>query len=168
MTSVNDFNYLFKIKRFEYFNDTTIGELYTPGKQEKFCWTLEDAVRPQGVKIPAETAIPETGLSLAYHLGMRYSPRFKRDMPVIYSEKDGNEFIVKGFGGVTFKYAQIHGGNNDEHTEGCPLVAYNRPSLKTIQGTAEKEVTKLVEQYLKNGRVGISIINMPQRNTKFV
>jgi len=169
MKSVDSFDFLLKLWRYEYFTRTTIGELYIPTKEDsKFCWTLEDTVRPSGIKVPGETALPDTGISLAYNIGMRYSPRFKREMPVIYSTKTADVYTVKGQGAVEFVQAQIHGGNKHEHTEGCPLVAYNRPSLNTIQGTAEKELTKIIKNYLDQGTVGLSIVNMPQRNTKFI
>lgn len=168
MKSIEQFNFLIKLWRFEYFTRTTIGELYLPTEEEnKFCWTLEDTVRPGGIKVPGETALPDTGISLAYNIGLRYSPRFKREMPVIYTSKNGDMYTVKGQGGVSFQQAQIHGGNKHEDTEGCPLVAFNRPSLETIQGTAEKKLTEIIKNYLTQGTVGLSIVNMPQRNTKF-
>lgn len=163
MRPIKNFDFLFKINRREYFKDTTIGDISAPESFSKKIWTLEDTVRAHGIKVKAHTAIPDTGISLAYNLGIRYSPRFKREMPVIYSEiikENGQDvYIVRGIGGVEFRYAQIHGGNDHTNTEGCPLVCYNRVSDTRIQGTAEKEVTELVKKYLKLGKVGISIIN---------
>lgn len=166
MKPTKNFDSVFKIVRTEYFDDTTIGNLYGPSS-DKLCWTLEDAVRADGVKVPKKTAIPSTGLMLAYSLDLRFSPRFNRKMPVIYSEKRGDEYIVRGRGGVTFSFAQIHGGNTHSNTEGCPLVAYRRPTAKTIQGTAEKEITMLLEDALLKGSVGLVILNAPQENTIF-
>ena len=161
MLPIENFDKIYKILRSDYFVDTTIGGLWLPDKNDKFCWTLEDAVRPHGIKISRHTAIPETGISLAYYLGLRYSPRFKREMPIIYSELD--KCTIKGMAGVTFKYAQIHGGNTHKNTEGCPLVCYNRINDTTIQGTAEKEVTASVKDFIDKGMsVGISIVNLPQ------
>jgi len=163
--AVEQYDFLFKIKRFEYFKDTTIGKLFEPGKAEEICWTLEDAVRPSGIKIKKHTAIPPTGISFAYKLGMRFSPRFNRKMPVIYTHKQGEAYVLEN-GGIKFVYAQIHGGNKHDNTEGCPLVAYNRSAATTIQGTAEKEITKLVKHYMDRGKVGIQIFNGIQENKR--
>lgn len=64
-------------------------------------WTLEEIKK---VKVPASTAIP-TG---RYQIKINYSPRFKRQLPLLYK--------IKGFAGV-----RIHSGNTHLHTEGCPL-----------------------------------------------
>jgi hypothetical protein len=44
------------LERLQMDPDVTIGSLTIDGAWE--CWTLEDAVRPDGVKIYGETAIP--------------------------------------------------------------------------------------------------------------
>jgi len=84
----------------------TIGHLYIDG--EKFCYTLEDRVRPLGEKVPGQTAIPAG----RYALAMTYSPRFKVVLPLL---KD-----VPGFEGI-----RIHAGNTVRDTDGCILVGYN-------------------------------------------
>jgi hypothetical protein len=93
----------------------TIGELLIDG--EFFCYTLEDEVRADGVKVHGKTAIPIG----EYSVEVTYSPRFKRDMPLIFNtpqktvEKDG----------VKFEGVRFHGGNDAEDSHGCPLVAFN-------------------------------------------
>lgn len=87
--------------------DVTIGNLLVDGVFE--CWTLEDAVRPDGVKIYGETAIPP-GL---YSVDITRSPRFKVDMPLLVN--------VAGFVGV-----RIHTGNTADDTEGCVIVGTDR------------------------------------------
>lgn len=162
---IQNFTKIIKIVRTEYFTRTTIGRLYLHGKKDYFCYVLEDTVRPFGIKVPGETAIPDTGALAAYKIDVNMSSRFKRDMPMIYTESNGYE--LKN-GGISFKGTRLHGGNTHENTEGCPLVAYNRPTLETIQGTAEKELTAKIKEYLKEGSVGLSIINMSNVNqTKF-
>ncbi len=157
MKSILQFDNVIQIVRSEYFAQTTIGELYLPGEQERFCWVLEDTVRSKGIKVKAETAIPATDNNLAYEIVVTYSGRFKRDMPLIRT----NDYELKN-NGISFSGIRLHGGNNHKNSEGCPLVAYNRPSEETIQGTAEKKLTLKIKELLEQGTVGLQIINKPQ------
>lgn len=91
------------IKRTEKNDVCTIGEMHIDGVFE--CYTLEDVVRPDGVKIAGETAIPAG----SYSIDITMSPRFKRMLPLLLQ--------VKGFIGV-----RIHPGNTAADTEGCILV----------------------------------------------
>ncbi len=94
----------------EYVNtDNTVGSLYANG--EFIGYTLEDAMRV--VKIPKETAIP-CGF---YKVSLSQSPRFGRLMPLIHD--------VSGFSGV-----RIHGGNDEDDTEGCPLLGSERSKTR--------------------------------------
>jgi hypothetical protein len=88
----------------------TIGSLDIDGQWE--CWTLEDPVRPDGIKIAGETAIPK-GL---YRVELTQSPRFKRVLPLLIN--------VQGFVGI-----RIHPGNTVWDTEGCILVGQERFAL---------------------------------------
>jgi len=94
------------IDRFLIGEKRTIGHLGIDG--ERLCYTLEDRVRPDGVKIPGETAIPAG----RYAMTMTYSPRFKVVLPLLLN--------VPGFEGI-----RIHAGNTERDTEGCILVGYN-------------------------------------------
>jgi hypothetical protein len=127
-----------EIQRDLYTAQTSLGKLYTSGKY--FCETLEDTVRPFGIKVKKHTALP-AGL---YKVNVTMSSRFKREMPSIST--DGG-YIVD-LNGIQFKGARLHGGNDHTNTEGCPLVAYNRVGDDRIQGTAEKELTKWIEDKL--------------------
>ena len=98
---------LIKVKRIPSIGGPTIGDLFIDGKW--YCYTLEDEVRPEGVKIDGKTAIPAG----KYPLIIDYSFRFKRYMPHILN--------VQNFTGV-----RIHKGNTEENTEGCILVAMER------------------------------------------
>lgn len=106
--------------------DYTIGKLSIDGHY--FCDTLEDTVRPAGVKIPGRTAIPAG----KYQIEITESIRFNRLMPII---KD-----VPGFSGV-----RIHSGNTAEDTEGCILVGFNRVKGKVLDSreTFQKLFTML-------------------------
>ena len=84
----------------------TIGLLYVDGRL--WCNTLEDTVRPDGVKIQGQTAIPAG----VYNVCLTMSPKFKRSLPLLDN--------VPNFTGV-----RIHAGNTAKDTEGCILVGEN-------------------------------------------
>jgi hypothetical protein len=85
----------------------TIGKLLIDGKF--FCYTLEDIVRDNGVKIQKETAIPYG----VYDVIINMSNRFKKLMPLLLN--------VPNFQGV-----RIHPGNTELDTEGCLLVGMDK------------------------------------------
>lgn len=92
----------------------TIGNLYVDGV--KFCDTLEDKVRPDGVKVWGETAIPYG----VYKCKITYSQRFKRKLPLLLN--------VPMFEGI-----RIHPGNTAVDTHGCILVGVNSEKGKITQ-----------------------------------
>jgi hypothetical protein len=139
------------IKRSSYSLNTTIGDVYLGGSKEKFCYSLEDTVRGEGIKIPGETAIPNG----VYNWHITFSNRFKRDMISIYTEPNGYELKSKG---ISFKGLRIHGGNKSKDTHGCPLVAYRKLDADTIQGTAEKDLLNWAKSV--GGKGVIKIINL--------
>lgn len=106
--------------------DYTIGRLSIDGKY--FCDTLEDTVRPAGVKIPGRTAIPAG----KYKIKLTESLRFKKLMPRLEN--------VPGFTGVL-----IHAGSTAEDTRGCILVGKNRVKGKVLDSreTFQKLFTML-------------------------
>lgn len=81
----------------------TIGEMMIDG--EHCCYTCEDVVRPDGVKVDGQTAIPAG----RYKVIIDQSARFGCLMPHILD--------VPGFVGI-----RIHTGNTAADTEGCILV----------------------------------------------
>lgn len=93
-----------------------IGKLYVDGEYQ--CDVIEDTDRGlddsmdleeiKKKKIKGETAIP-TG---KYMVSITYSPRFKKQMPLIEN--------VKGYSGI-----RIHTGNTSKNTEGCLIVGKN-------------------------------------------
>ncbi len=83
------------------------------------CVSLEDRIRPPGVKVHGQTCIPAG----RYKLAKRASPKFKRE--VIW---------ITGVPGFEFVY--IHTGNLAADTEGCPLIAGKRFGLDRIFGEA--------------------------------
>ena len=122
-----------RILRKEFFPDTTIGETYVDGKRLGFC--LEDTVREilgrpvSEWKVKGQTAIPVG----TYRVTLEWSPRFGRIMPTIHG--------VEGFAGL-----RIHGGNDHEDTDGCPLFAARRIGERMIQGSQEKALTAMIRK----------------------
>jgi hypothetical protein len=86
---------------------STIGEMSING--QFFCYTLEDKMRPEGVKIPKETAIPMG----RYEIMLGYSDRFQRLVPRVLN--------VPMFTGIL-----VHSGNSAVDTEGCLLVGMTK------------------------------------------
>lgn len=82
---------------------STIGDLFING--EWYCYTLEDAERPNGEKVYGDTAIPLG----TYIVTVDFSPHFNRLLPHVLN--------VPNFEGI-----RIHPGNTDKDTEGCILV----------------------------------------------
>ncbi len=127
-------------------NGYTIGLLYING--QLVCNTLEDTDRGltsamsvndiAAVKVKGKTAIP-TG---SYPVIMSYSPRFKKQMPLICG--------VKGFEGI-----RIHSGNSSDDTEGCILCGKN---TEVGRITSSKMWTEKVYEYIRGGlKQGVTI-----------
>lgn len=112
----------------------TIGKLYIDGNL--FCDVLEDVVRPEGVKVYGETAIPFG----TYKVKLTMSNRFKKVMPILLD--------VPMFEGI-----RIHAGNTEADTSGCLLVGENTIKGKVINSTA---TFKRLMEHLK-GAINISI-----------
>lgn len=102
------------------------------------CETLEDARRFPGVKCPGSTCIPAG----RYKVSVSKSTRFKRDLPMIYNCANGYQLKAEN---ISFTGVRMHGGNTHKDTDGCVLVAYNEIDDDTIQGTAEIEITSLIQ-----------------------
>lgn len=144
----------FVLERIEYRGQTTIGQITFPDGR-KF-WTLEDTVRGWGIKDAGNTAIPLG----EYHLTNSMSSRFKRVMPMVYTED--NQYEIKA-GGIEFKGIRFHGGNDHTHTSGCILIALNRIELK-IQGSREVEITEAISAIKASGQKAKLIIrNLAQK-----
>lgn len=140
------------LTRKKYTLKSTTGKLYL--NNEFFCYTLENTVRGANIKIPEFTAIPAG----KYKVKLSESYRFKRIMPMIYSELNGYELKANG---ISFKGIRMHGGNTHENTEGCILVAKNRLNDDLIQGTMERPLVEALEKL--GGEGTITIINEPMQ-----
>lgn len=129
--------------------DRTIGKLYIDGVW--MWWTLEDQIRPAGVKVEGATAIPPG----CYRVIMSRSVRFGRVMPELLN--------VPGFAGV-----RLHIGNGPADTHGCVLIGggYDRRSRMLLHSKAAVEsVEQAINQVINNNngrQVWIEIVNPPE------
>lgn len=128
------------IKRIFCGENYSIGRLFLDGKY--FCDTLEDTVRPAGVKVPGQTAVPAG----TYRLELNKSPRFGRVIPLLVE--------VPGFTGV-----RIHAGNCAADTEGCILVGFNQIKGRLVgsRATEKRLCEKLQEVADKGEKLEITI-----------
>lgn len=122
-----------------YRKDHTDGVVYVNGKE--FGYSLEDAGRPAGVKIPEETCIPEG----AYKVKITQSPHFKRPMIILYNVDDDLSIERQG---VRFTGIRVHGGNTIEHTAGCLMVARKTDNKGKIQVSLEAQIFGIVKRAL--------------------
>lgn len=154
---------VFQLVREHYSAQTTAGIWYDHCGDE-FCKTLEDTVRPLGIKVYKHTAIPG-GIPQApirYEMDVTMSTRFGREMVTIFKNKEGVNWKVV-IGNVVFKGIRAHGGNDHLDTEGCPLVAKHRDGWDKVYESMEEDLTALVKKYKKEGRrVFLDVINEPQ------
>lgn len=127
--------------RTEFSNKSTIGKLAIDGVFE--CYTLEDVIRPDGIKVPGATAIP----CGKYEVVITFSNRFKCPLPLILN--------VPNFSGV-----RIHPGNDDGDTEGCVLVGQVKQVDRIGQSRAAFGLFfPKLEAALRNSRVFIEVSN---------
>ena len=135
------------VKRLRFSDKATIGEMFIDGAQ--FCFTLEDKVRPAGVKIAHQTAIPAG----TYSVVIGHSNRFNRDMPRVQD--------VPNFEGIL-----IHYGNTDKDTDGCILVGATSSGDDFIGGSRDT-FAKLFDK-LKGavGPITLTVTNEPEVDTR--
>lgn len=125
--------------------DSTIGELTINGGFE--CWTLEDTVRPAGVKIPGKTAIPAG----RYEVIINQSARFKRELPLLLK--------VPNFAGI-----RIHAGNTSADTEGCILVGQSRGNNRIYSSSlALVRLFKYLKAEIAKGRKVFITVENPKK-----
>lgn len=119
----------------------TIGHLYING--EYYCDTLEDTVRPDGIKVKGSTAIPAG----VYKVDWTVSPRFAKFMPLLLD--------VPNFKGV-----RIHAGNTQKDTEGCILVGRNTKPGELINSRkmCDRLYKMIKSAYIYNEKITIKIV----------
>ncbi len=123
----------------------THGDLFIGDDWE--CYTLEDFVRPEGIKIPGETAIPAG----SYRVVITPSFRFQRALPLLLN--------VPNFEGI-----RIHPGNTDADTAGCILVGQERGGEMILHSRAALDLLQpKIQAPLDRGEeVWIEIQNPPR------
>ena len=109
------------LERLQCGRDFTIGSLAIDGQFE--CWTLEDELRPEGVKIAGQTCIPAG----RYRVRLTFSNRFQRVLPLLED--------VPNFAGI-----RIHPGNTAADTEGCVLVGQDRNGQSVARSRAAFDI----------------------------
>lgn len=126
---------LINVVRNDFGKDYTIGDLYING--EIIGHSLEDAVRPDGIKVYGETAIPDG----VYEVELTHSNKFGRVLP-----------LIKGVPG--FKGIRIHGGNRPSQTLGCILVGKNKGAgliWDSLEDKVIEHIRKFNECYISIG-----------------
>lgn len=131
-----------KLQRKKSANGCTHGDIFNEGIPE--CFSLEDEVRPDGIKIPGQTAIPVG----RYRVIVTFSNRFQKNLPLLEN--------VPNFTGV-----RIHAGNSSADTEGCILVGQVRSVTTVLHSRAALEILQAkIEQAITAGnKVWIEIKN---------
>jgi len=105
------------------------------------CYTLEDTVREDGVKLPGRTAIPAG----CYDIAITESPRFDKEMlPLLLDVPN-------------FTWIRIHWGNTAKDTDGCILVGAVRAKGAVL--SSRVALDKLMEKLKGKSDIRITIIN---------
>jgi hypothetical protein len=120
LTKCGEDNMEITLTRKIYGPDFVLGQLQYDGES---CFILEDKVRPAGIKVDGQTAIPAG----RYEVVINMSTRFKKLMPQILN--------VPAYEGI-----RLHKGNVVADTEGCPLLGatpvLNGWSMAILYGTS--------------------------------
>lgn len=141
---------LIRVRRVIPSEKSTIGEMYF--NDVFLCNTLEDTVRPQGVKIFGKTAIPAG----TYKIDMLFWQ--------IYNDNYPHLIDVPNFEGIL-----IHPGIVPEHTEGCILPGLydvNIPDqLHDSRLIYRNIVLRNIKEALSKGKLFCEVVNdFPDRN----
>lgn len=135
-----------KLLRFQFTDESTIGELYLNGTL--FCYTIEDKDRGlsnlwpldeiREIKQKGITAIPYG----TYDIEMYNSPKHKYLVPLLIK--------VPGF-----DFTEIHIGNYAKNSEGCILVGSG--FIDNMVRNSKLTFMKLMDELVKYDKITISI-----------
>ena len=143
------------IKRKEFSPLSTLGDLYV--FEKKFCKTLEDIVRADGIKVPGYTAIPAG----EYKVKLTYSPTFKKLMPLIYNQDD---YTIK-INEIQFSGVRFHGGNDHFDTLACVTISKYCKKEKTIITTNNE--TQEVDDFTTWGSMSDEFNTLLEENKEY-
>lgn len=108
-------------------------------------WQADGSILPwkPSLKIPKETAIPYG----QYEVIINFSNKFQRDMPLLLNVPD--------YIGI-----RIHNGSYADHTDGCPLIGFNREADMIYNSkSAFNSFMPILRAALKKEKVWIRISN---------
>jgi len=166
------------IERYLYTARTTIGRLYlqyvhdfisTPTVIEKqfFCYTLEDTVRPDNIKVYAETALPG---GLECSVSLFENAHYGKTL-ILHTEADKRTVKINN---LQWTDCLFHNGVTFEHTMGCVLVGKQLvpPVYRdmicikepTLIGGMKEDLRKKVDEMIAQGYTEIKakFVNLPQ------
>lgn len=123
------------IERFGFGRDSTLGELTIEGKPVAF--TIEDERRR--IKVPGETCIPAGVYRLKFRAEGGMHPKYAKRFPAFHM---GMLWLQDVPG---FEYVYLHCGNDDDDSEGCPLIA-TTPIVKPDGEFAGSESARAYEK----------------------
>ena len=160
------------IERYLYTVQTSIGKIFleydstyitdppTPIKLQ-FGYTLEDTIRPDNIKVYAETGLPG---GLVCKVRLYESSRHGKTI-IFYTEDDG---VTIKWGPLSWTYVLAHGGNTHIDTAACILVARNVINDDRIQGSLKDELRKFIEKKIdiEGYTVTARFVNLTQTGTK--
>lgn len=114
----------------------TIGDMIIDGRW--FCNTLEPE---RGTPFEAVTSCSGKAIPPGtYNIKMRYSPKFKRMLPLVYSPgRTDNKVVSPNYRRGCRTNILIHAGNTSADTQGCILVGKNLRVGKVLQSRATLE-----------------------------
>jgi hypothetical protein len=128
----------------------TFGKLYKGGVY--LCETLEDEVRKDGEYVEDATAIPYG----RYRMSITYSNRFKKQMILITNVR-GSKILYHGYP-IDSCGIRVHGGNDENDTEGCVLAGKTRTATGIKDCTAVN--TMLIDMVRAADQVGEVYLNI--------
>lgn len=149
-----------RVRRIAQRDTYTIGrmEVLKDGQWKRICDTCEDKVRPQGVKVMHETAIPQGRYLVEMDI---VSPKYSNFTKYPWAKEYGGK-IPRLKDVPMFEGILIHVGNRATHSSGCILVGENKMVGQVLNSTATFH--RLMKQHLlpahqRGEKIWITIIN---------
>jgi hypothetical protein len=133
-------------------------EVLKDGQWKRICDTCEDTVRPQGVKVMHETAIPQGRYLVQMDI---VSPKYSNFTKYPWAKEYGGK-IPRLKDVPMFEGILIHVGNRATHSSGCILVGENKMVGQVLNSTATFH--RLMKQHLlparqRGEKIWITVIN---------